>query len=321
MPILTLQRQMRELGRIRTGNQVASGGGRRRPNKLETFRLTSESKPLIEAAQEALGGTVTPWDNNGSPEWEVITTSPTLDIVIPPGQPVSQWFELWSGGGCQRRCDGHTEVLTMGPCLCPADVEQRREMAQNGEACKPTTRLNVMLPALPDLGVWRLESHGFYAAVELAGSAEILAMASASGRLIPARLRLEQREKKEPGKPTKKYAVPIIEFVETRMASLGLPGLAGSPQLGSGDRPSRPELPATSPPPTSDMRAPLPSEPKGLTVPELVAALAKADISQDIALERSKAMFPREPGIPLTDQQRAALLADLTASEAVTAAL
>jgi hypothetical protein len=63
------------------------------------------------------------------------------------------------------------------------------------------------------------ESHGYYAAVELAGAAEILAMASATGRLIPARLRLEQREKKEPGKPTKKWAVPIIEFVETRIGS------------------------------------------------------------------------------------------------------
>jgi hypothetical protein len=56
MPILTLQRQMRELGRIRTGNQVAAAGGKRARTKLETFRLTSSSRELIEAAAEAYGG-------------------------------------------------------------------------------------------------------------------------------------------------------------------------------------------------------------------------------------------------------------------------
>ena len=257
MPILTLQRQMRELGRIRTGIQVAISGGRKRPSKLETFRLTSSSRELVEAAAEAYGGTVTPWQNGDHAEFEVVTTSAVLDIVVPPGQPVSQWYELWSGGGCQRRCDGVTNVLTMTPCACPTDVEQRLELAKNGEACKATTRLNVMLPALPDLGVWRLESHGFYAAVELAGAAEILAMASATGRLIPARLRLEQREKKVPGKPTNRYAVPIIEFVETRMADLQLTGPdAERPALPRG-RASLPELPATTLPASSDFRAPV----------------------------------------------------------------
>lgn len=258
MPIITLQRQLRQLGRIRTGNQVATAGGRKRPAKLETFRLTSPSRELIEAAAEAYGGTVTPWANpGGGPEFEVITTVATLDIVVPPGQAVSQWYEMWSGGGCQRRCDGVTEVLSMQPCLCPADVEQRLEAAKDGKACKATTRLTLLLPALPDLGAWMLESHGYYAAVELAGAAEILAMASATGRLIPARLRLEQREKKVPGKPTNKYAVPVIEFVETRMADLQLTATSGAPQLGAGaPRPAVPALPETTLPSTSDFRAP-----------------------------------------------------------------
>jgi len=267
MPInpLVLQRQMRELGRIRIGVQqdyVKDGVTRRRPAKLDTFRLTSESRELVVAAAVAYGGTVVPWQNGDHAEFEVVTAATTIDIVIPPGQPVSQWYELWSGGGCQRRCDGITNVLTMTPCACPADVQEKLELAAKGEACKATTRLNVMLPALPDLGVWRLESHGYYAAVELAGAAEILGMASARGVLIPARLRLEQREKKIPGKPTNRYAVPIIEFVETRFADLQL--TAGAPgqarQIGSGTRPTVPALPAATLPARSDFRAPRPDD-------------------------------------------------------------
>ena len=350
MPILTLQRQLRELGRIRTGIQVAGNNGRKRPSKLETFRLTSSSRELIEAAAEAYGGTVTPWANpGGGSEFEVVTTVSVLDIVVPPGQPVSQWFEMWSGGGCQRRCDGVTNVLTMTPCACPPDVEQRLALAAKGEACKATTRLNVMLPALPDLGVWRLESHGYYAAVELAGAAEILAMASATGRLIPARLRLDQREKKEPGKPTKKWAVPIIEFVETRMADLNLvgPGDPSQTRLASG-RPIAPALPATTLPDRSDFRAPVanqaPSQPAaaqeqtaavespaaaattpepvsdGLTREQLVAELDRVGVSIPFAQERAKQLYP-DAGGQLSDSQRAELLADLTSDQLAAAGL
>jgi len=264
MPILDVQVRMRELGRIRTGNQVPAGNGRRRPAKLETFRITSGSKDLIDAAAATYGGEARPWESPAGNQWEVITTVDALPIVVPPGEALSQWYELWSGGGCQRRCDGRTEYITEQPCLCPADPADRRDAAQAGEACKPTTRLGVMLPELPDLGIWRLESHGFYAAVELAGAARFLAIASASGLNVPARLRLDQREKKVPGKPTNRYAVPVIEFTSMRITDLlaasrtgqplALDGVA-APQLPAGDVPVAP----VTPPPAA--QAPRPSTP------------------------------------------------------------
>lgn len=262
MPILDVQVRMRELGRIRTGNQIASGNGRKRPAKLETFRLTSPSKELIEAAADLYDGTVVPWESPAGPQWEVITKADSLPIVVPPGEALSQWYELWSGGGCQRRCDGHTEYISESPCKCPADPADRRDAAQAGEACKPTTRLGVMLPEIPDLGIWRLESHGFYAAVELAGAARFLAIASASGLNVPARLRLDQREKKIPGKPTNRYAVPVIEFTSMRITDLLTASRTGDPlllerseaaQLGSGEA-----APVTAAPP---VEAPRPSTP------------------------------------------------------------
>ncbi|MCI0582326.1 MAG: hypothetical protein L0227_05415, partial [Chloroflexi bacterium] len=279
------------------------------------------------------GGVVTPWNA----EWEVVTTSPVLSIMVPPGQSLTQWYELWSAGGCQRRCDGRVNVLTDEPCLCPVDPEERRAGASANppSACKPTTRLNVMLPEIPDLGVWRLESHGFYAAVELAGAAEILAYASASGHPIAARLRLDQRDKKVPGKPTNHYAVPVIEFVETRLADL----------LGAGAPPARQlagpavrhEGPEADLPETSDFRAPLPGNderpatddpgdlagrevapsraagdvptaPEGLSQDELIAKLNAARVSLAYAVETAKIAFPDRPdGVSLTAAQRAEL--------------
>ena len=374
MPINDIQIRMRELGRIRTGNQVATGNGRKRPAKLETFRLTSASKDLMDAAALVYGGEVVPWESPAGRQWELITKTAVLSIIIPPGQALSQWYELWSGGGCQRRCDGEVETLSDQPCLCPADRTERRELANDGQACKPTTRLNVLLPELPDLGMFRLESHGYYAAVELAGTAQFLSMASASGMNIPAKLRLEQREKKVPGKPTNRYAVPVIEFTTTRIIDLLNAGAGplmlgeaapAAPQLAPGElipekpkraRGTKVERPQLGPPPevpdgsgfgrrqpTTPAAAPaLPEEPAnvagwpvdeapavaagngtptGLTRDAFIAALEEAGISQDYAGQRSIAMFPRDQGVALTDDQRAALLADLTTTEPAATAL
>lgn len=289
MSILTLQRRLRELGRIRTGVRVASGNGRSRPAKLETFRLTSASRELLDAAAEIYGGEVRAWPEGDG--WELITAVDALDIVIPPGESMTQYYELWSGGGCQRRCDGVTELLTMEPCLCPSDQDERRTLAADGRACKPTTRLNVILPLVPDMGVWRLESHGYYAAVELAGTAEFLARATAEGRLIPARLRLDQREAKRPNQPVMRYAVPVIELPQTRIAEF-MPTLNAPPDvpaLATG-QPVR-ALPAGSPPEPrrqSTRRQRVERPAPGATTPELPA---------DTRMERPAASFGTAPTV------------------------
>jgi hypothetical protein len=208
MPILDLQTRARELGRIRLG-QVVTANGKTRPEKVDRFRFTSYSRELLDQVAALYGGTVGEWQpqGNGARGFEVLTDARRVPILVPP-QPVSQWYELWSGGGCQRRCDGTTEQLTDRPCVCDPDPEERE--------CKPTTRLNVMLRDVPGLGVWRLESHGYYAAVELPAVAEFLAAARG---YVPAALLLEERTAKRGGQ-TRRYMVPAIEVEQITPAQL-----------------------------------------------------------------------------------------------------
>ena len=216
MPILTLQQRLRELGRIRIGQKVATAKGGTRPGKLDRFRLTSPSKDLLDRVAAKYGGTVAPWTpEGGAGQFEVITEAKRMPIHVPP-QPVSQYFELWSGGGCQRRCDGVTELLKDRPCICGPDPEQR--------SCKPTTRLNVVLSEIEGVGVWRLESHGYYAALELPGVAELLAQ---TGGYVEAFLGLEQRTAKRDGQ-TRHWMVPTIDIAVTPAALM-----AGSASVGA----------------------------------------------------------------------------------------
>lgn len=357
MPIIDIQRQLVELGRIRTGDQVeftdGTGQTKLRPRKLETFRLTSPSRNLIEAAAAAYGGEVQAWLE----QWQVVVTADSLPVMLPPGQGLSQWYEQWSGGGCQRRCDGAQQVLVDEPCACPADKAERAQLASKGQACKPTTRVNLILPDLPGLGVWRLESHGYYAAVELAGAAEYLSMATAAGHRIPARLRLVQRQMKRPaigrdGKPTvqtRKFAVPTIDLdiriSDLLAGELAVGGAAATPALPAGpvnrrERVARPALPSGTELPAEarlvrEVRPPLPEPPAIesyplMPVPEEMTPAADvvgisaeafktwfkaAAIDRDQAIEVAKTIFPGQKGL-LNDAQRWVLKTRLEADRA-----
>jgi hypothetical protein len=159
--------------------------------------------------------------------------------MVPP-QPVSQWYEFWTRAGCQHRCDGQRNVLTDEPC----DPEDPKHL----EAIKkPTTRLNVVLRDVEGIGVWRVESHGFNAAIELPDVAEFLAQA---GGYVNGWLSLEQRtsvEQTDAGPKTRHYMVPIIEVDVTPAQLMAGHGRVAAPALTGGPVGETPALAPSGP--------------------------------------------------------------------------
>lgn len=211
--LLQLEHRPVELGRIRTGikaTMTRNGREVEYPSKLDTFRLTSGSKALLDAAASLYGGTVEEWtDAPDEGYWQLTTDSRELRVLIPRDlRTVSQAYELWQGGTCERRCDGTTEQISDGPCICG------EERGAKG-FCDPVTRISLMLPDVPGLGVWRLDSGGWHAATSLPATIALLKQLSVAS-WIPAILRLEQRSKKAreaDGKVvTHRFAVPVLDL-------------------------------------------------------------------------------------------------------------
>lgn len=228
--IKTLQRRMTTIGRIRIGDSVPTGRTSkktgqeiRRPRKLEQFRLTSSDRLLLEHAASHYGGQVERWkpQGGGPAQWELYTEVDRLPIVVPPKDSVSQWFEHWAGKKIQRRCDGEVETLSGRGCPCAAGVQP---------VCKPTTRLNVLLKDMPGAGQWLLTSHGFNAAAELPGYADLL---GAVGGWVDADLRVEERMSVGDDGTTNRFMVPVISVMATPAELLSGKGTV---QLGSSYR-------------------------------------------------------------------------------------
>lgn len=237
--IITLQRQARELGRLRTGYSVPNDDPNKRPRAVrsQTWIITSHAEHYVQAAADIWGGPVEQWQpqGNGAAQWRVITEAASLDAILPPGDPLSQSYELWSAGGAQRRCDGMTESLTDSPCLCRAQWgDDFHERAPLGKACKMTTRLNVILPEMPDIGAWRVETHSYHSANEIAAAVDMLKGSIGEAALIPVRLRIEQRTKISQGK-TKQFPVVAVEL-RGGTAGQVLAGVVNAPALAAADR-------------------------------------------------------------------------------------
>lgn len=271
MPIVDLGVRLRELGRLRMGIDTGD-----RPEALEVWRLTSPHEDLLVAAAELYGpAELKPWQDG----YELITSVSELPVLVPAQDlTAGQWFELWQGSTISRRCDGVNLVEldsnghpitapAAGPCLCDPDARD----------CKATTVLRVVLPELPDLGVWRLVTRSIYAALELPGAVNLLVQAH-GGELGPGTLSIEARR----GAQRRPFMVPVLRSTLTLTELTELEASASpAPRL---DRPSAP--PAQPP---VEVITPLD--------PPLPAAAPASDTDEDAPHEPPETPRPSVPPI------------------------
>ena len=236
--IVGLERRLMPIGKIRLGDQIDSSNGRKRPHVLEKVRLTSSNGFLLQEAAKLYGGVPRPWEDApaGPRQWELYVEADAIPILIPPIDALMQCYECWSAKGCLRRCNNETiqyayDPKEVGkPCICPADPEARQALAAEGKACKLTTRISCMLPDLPGIGIWVIETHSYYASLWTAGMVEMLETMAKQGRICEAMLRIERQSRK--GKHgVRHFAIPTIMphimtprqlFASEMRASLGL---------------------------------------------------------------------------------------------------
>lgn len=235
-----------EQGKIKLGKKVATkSGGASRPTSIETFRFVSRDEQAIRTLAERLGGTPQLVDG----QWDLESESKEIDVILPPdplgGTPI---YELWSGGGCQRRCDGVTATVPVATGDDVSFVDQACICASNERMeCKPTVRLSVILPYVTLGGVWNLKTNSWAATREMQQMVATIEMAQTRG-LVAAVLALEARQQKTAGK-TRNFVVPVLRLNAT-LAELA----AGGNNAMALSAPAQAALPAGSTEPTDEER-------------------------------------------------------------------
>lgn len=204
-PLIEIQRRLAEAGRIRMGEKTDKGA----PKRLTTWRITSPTKELVEQAAGLYGGEPKEWDSPTGKQWEVVTTTAELPVLVMPGYSFSQGYELRTSPTLvERRCDG-IELDDGSPCICNAEGEDK---------CALLTRLTVALPELTTMLGWRLETKGDNAARELLASMDLVRGVAGGRPFVPAKLRIVERRGNVDGQAVR-YVVPVID-VSVRYAEI-----------------------------------------------------------------------------------------------------
>lgn len=212
-PISELGSRVQEAGKIRLG--IKNGNT---PKAIDTFRFTSPHLDVIEQLAAHYGGTPRPWDDPKASvrgQHEVITDAKTIRVLVPPGG-LTQHYELWSGAGCARRCNGLLcEVPGRGtdgpqsvPCICTEEQDMQ---------CRPQTRLSLVLPDVTFRGVWTLSSKSWNAAEELVGMERMIDQLQQDVAIVQAEMHLEQRSRMT-NQGKRNFVVPTLTIPHTAEA-------------------------------------------------------------------------------------------------------
>lgn len=240
VPLINLQRILKKEGKIRLGirreGKRGDGSTYTRPDRLEEFRFTSSNREVLEELAVMYGGTVTPWE--GEPgQFELVSKANEIFVTLRPGISEPRLsYEYWTAKDCQRRCNGEVcemadggRLVTSG-CRCQDRnflmsqlPEKKRkltgddlEAALEDVQCKKTTRIQLQLAGTTALGVWTLESHGYFAMTELAPTVTS-ALQVSGGMPILMILALEPRELDQ---GRRKFVVPVLRVAKNASARL-----------------------------------------------------------------------------------------------------
>lgn len=301
-PLIGVTPRVQEIGRIRMGEKSSRGF----PTKLSTFRLTSNDRRVLEVAAELYGSQdgkgVQAWtDAPDEGQWQLTTAATELDVLIPRSlRSVSQAWELWQGGTCERRCDGANESIGGTACLC-GDARGSAD-----EFCDVVTRLSVILPRIPGLGVWRLDSGGWHAATTIPATLEFL-LGIDPRPLVPAVLRAvpKSRKVREDGKvTTHRWIQPSLDSPSVTIGQL-VADLPAAPMLGDGSEEAEPAAPAQLPTAAeraarkrAEIEAEAASTAESAAVVEVQAAQASEDDAKWVDADDEAAALP-----PLSREQ------------------
>jgi hypothetical protein len=177
------------------------------------------------------------------------------------------------------------------PCICAA-----KGLDGADRECEVITRISVILPRVPGMGVWRLDTGGWFAATTLPATLQLLGSMS-TGPFVPAVLRAEQRSKKErmpDGKvQTHRWVQPALDAPGTTIEQLvAASGVASPiPQIQAGERPT----PLTAAQVAAQKAEAIKARNEAQTTSQPVDALAGASDGSEAAVTPAAAKASAEP--------------------------
>lgn len=145
---------------LRTGMQR-----NRKPVSLAHWRALAAGEDTAKGIAELLGGSPTHAFPEKEHDYEVLTATPKLEVVLSGADAIVERLTKWNSLGLpEHECDGMYSLLEEDkgePCGCPPELKQRKELARKGKGPSPNIMVTLRLAGLGyelGEGLWRATS-------------------------------------------------------------------------------------------------------------------------------------------------------------------
>lgn len=138
---------------FRSGMQVKNARGKMEPASLANWRVLTDNQDTASAIAELMGGTPDEFDPTKELNLQVLTESPSVEIVINGSKAIEDKLILWGPRGTPiHECDGMTNLspadIKGTPCGCPSLMSERKDLAKQGRGPSPSIGVTFRLAGL-----------------------------------------------------------------------------------------------------------------------------------------------------------------------------
>jgi hypothetical protein len=148
---------------FRSGMQVLNPNTKKlEPTTIAEWRVTTGTPEVADAIAQLYGGAPEEWDTPKDDCLQVLTTTPSIQVVIDGASAIQDRLILWGRQGPVHECDGmyflSPEEDAGQPCGCPSLLADRKAQARSGRGPAPHVKVSFRLAEDYDLGVGQFTS-------------------------------------------------------------------------------------------------------------------------------------------------------------------
>ncbi|MFD4538337.1 hypothetical protein [Streptomyces bauhiniae] len=133
---------------------------KKKPVSLANWRVLTGDPTVADAVAQLLGGAVEEYDPTKEMNLQILTDTPSVEIVLAGSKAIEDKLILWGRTGPVHECDGVAFLSPPErkgePCGCPKLMSERKEAARQGIGPAPSINVTFRLAHDYELGKGKL---------------------------------------------------------------------------------------------------------------------------------------------------------------------
>lgn len=154
------------VGRFHSGRAVVNSKGKKIPEALDQWRVSTADRAVADAIAQLFGGEPIEDEHSEAENFiDVFTNADSVPVILAGVKAIQTDMKQWNNGKLVHHCDGShflshpsRDEMIGQPCGCPELFAERKQAAYDGIGPSPSITVTFRLADDPDLGEFKFQT-------------------------------------------------------------------------------------------------------------------------------------------------------------------